>query len=98
MRTPALTPQRRTRLATLERQLQRYLDRCAQMPAVQTPAQAKRRATLQRRVIQENLRRQRCLRERGTEQGWQAMPLPPIETSDMTPHLDEPWPETPEGV
>lgn len=56
------------RLATLERQLQRYLARA--LPPVSSVWQAKRRATLRRRVVRDNLRKQRCLRTQGNEIGW----------------------------
>ena len=57
-----------TRLATLERQLQRY---CAtQLPPSATERQRKRRETLRRHVIRQNLRQQRCLLRQGTEVGW----------------------------
>lgn len=61
------------RLATLERQLQRYLARV--LPPATSALQARRRQTFRRRVIRDNLRAQRCLRETGTEVGWRAHPL-----------------------
>lgn len=62
-----------TRRVTLERQLARY---CAQtLPPATRPAQAKRRATLRRRVMRDILRRLRALAVQGHERGWRAVAL-----------------------
>lgn len=61
------------RLATLERQLARFLTQT--LPPATSAAQTKRRLTLRRRVIRDNLRRQRALRESGTEVGWRQVAL-----------------------
>lgn len=69
-----MTPARVTsRLATLERDLARY---CAKrLDPATTLYHLARRATYRRRVIRDNLRRQRCLRTQGNEVGWPSVPL-----------------------
>ena len=61
------------RLATLERQLHRYLRH--PLPPTTDARQLKRRMTLRQRVVRDNLRRQRALQVHGHECGWRSVPL-----------------------
>lgn len=70
--TPAAVAKR---LATLERQLQRYLAR--PVPVATSAARATRNATLRQRVIRDNLREQRALRDTGTAVSWRWVMLTP---------------------
>lgn len=63
------------RLATLERQLARYLAR--PLPPATSDRQARRRRTYRRRVIRDNLRAQRALLTNGHEVGWRQVVLTP---------------------
>lgn len=69
-----MSPAAQRRLATLERQLARYLAR----PRPAWPAgsrEAKRAYTLRLRVIRDNLRESRALREQGHAVGWRWVAL-----------------------
>ena len=68
-----MNPIAQKRLATMERQLQGYVVRT--LPLATSAAQERRRVSYRRRVIHENLRRQRALRLRGTEVGWRDVTL-----------------------
>jgi hypothetical protein len=63
------------RIATLERQLERYLAQA--LPPTSDPATLKRRATFRRRVARDLLRRLRCLTQQGNEVGWAWTALTP---------------------
>lgn len=69
-----MTPGATRRLATLKRQLERYL---AQPRPAWPPGspQAKRAHTLRLRVIRTNLRRSHALVVQGHERDWHALPL-----------------------
>lgn len=69
------SPKRDTRLATLERQLQRKLQAWREAPPAHSQKHARLRVTVRRRVMRDNLRNQRALRTRGHEVGWRDVPL-----------------------
>lgn len=76
-----------SRLATLERQLQRYLAR--PLPPATSALQERRRRTYRRRVIRDNLRAQRCLRATGKEVGWRGYPLTPDDEARAAALLEQ---------
>lgn len=72
-----MTPSVLARLATLERQLLRYVARWATMAPPSSPASAKARVTRRRWVLRQNLRNQRARKLYGHERGWRQVGLTP---------------------
>jgi hypothetical protein len=68
-----MTPGVAHRLATLERQLSRYL--ASPLPPVRHPYQGARRMTYQRRVVRDYLRQMRAWRSQGHLRGWRYVSL-----------------------
>jgi len=93
-RVPSMTDRVATRLATRACQLTRSPgsgpgQALAQtLPPATSATQEKRRLTYRRRVIRDNLRNAKALRERGTEVGWRNVSLTDelARGNDASPH------------
>ena len=77
------------RLATLERQRQRYVAGWATMPPPRSPASAKARVTRRRWVLRQNLRKQRALLLHGHERGWRQVALTPEDQAQVETMLEQ---------